>query len=71
MDLSESPGVGVCDRCQLKRPLGWFGAFWLCDECTLRAVDAIGVNACGRAIQRMIQLMKQERERGERTRNAA
>lgn len=60
MDLTKSPGMGVCDRCERIKPLDWFGLFWLCDECTLRALDAIGVEAFGRGVERLAHFLKRQ-----------
>lgn len=58
-DLTVDPGLGVCDRCERIKPLGWFGFFWLCDECTLVAVDHIGVDALGRCVERISSFVKE------------
>ena len=65
IDLTQSPGLGVCDRCERILELGWLGCFQLCEECTLRLVDAIGTDAIGRAIARVAELVKQEKRHGD------
>lgn len=62
IDITQSPGMDVCDRCERIKPVGWFGCFWLCDQCTLIAVEALTVEAAGRAIERLIAILKQRQE---------
>lgn len=71
LDLTQSPGMAVCDRCERIKPLGWLGCFQLCDECTLRLVDAVGADAIGRAIERVVKLVKQEKQGDQGSRDAA
>ena len=72
IDLTKNPGLGVCDHCERILELGWFGIYWLCEECVEHAIGCIGADATGRAIDRLNQLLKQEKERGEQgTRSAA
>ena len=74
LDLTQNPGLGVCDRCERITELRWFGCFHLCEECALRAAQAIGLEAAGRAIERLNELSKQQGKRSGRqqgTRDAA
>ena len=66
LDLTQDPGMGVCDRCERILELGWFGVYWFCEECAEHAVACIGVDATGRAIERLkllVEHMQQSRLR--------
>jgi hypothetical protein len=60
LDLTQSPGLEPCDRCERIVNCEWFGCFSLCDDCRPRAVEAIGLEAGGRAIHRLAQLHQAE-----------
>lgn len=68
LDLTKSPGLGVCDRCETILELGWFGMYWLCEECSTHAVTCIGIDATGRAIERLKQLLEQIKQENEQLR---
>ena len=53
IDLTPSSGLGPCDRCERIKLCGWFGSFWLCEACVKIATEAIGLEAAGRAIERL------------------
>lgn len=68
IDLTHNPGMGVCDRCERILELGWFGFYWLCDECSTAAVEFIGIDATGRAIDRLKQWLEQIQQENEELR---
>ena len=62
LDLTAEPGVQPCDKCERIVECRLFACFYLCPLCLPAAVEGIGLEAAGRAFERLARLYRRTEE---------